>query len=415
MPVEIKVREMDAKLLLAYYAVREGYHVVIGEHKMVELASVVYPKGIFFSKGYPQGFRKRIITNANVNGHKVVELDEEGLLLNDTTQYINDRMKLDMLNLVTQEFCWGTFQKEVITNNNPDYRQKCHVVGNPRFDLLKPKFKTLYKEDVERIRSSYGEFILINTRFSIYNSFNGKIKDNFMYFKKLYGSFLEMIKVACERFPHINFIIRPHPGENFDSYRKAFSSYNNVHVIHEGNIIKWLMAAEIVIHNGCTSSIEAFLLGKPIISYIPITSNEYDVELPNKLGVKATCTEEVNTTLENMLLKNIFTNSEYKQQIEQSEKELIHYYDRSNNSFSYENIVRLLNTIKLFPVHRTFSPPQKTFHLKENKSVKHFFSALSKEEIKDIFDKLDKLEGTRSRILIKKLGKNLFEIQSKMI
>ncbi|MGJ9458029.1 surface carbohydrate biosynthesis protein [Oceanobacillus sp. CF4.6] len=414
LPVEVKVRELDAKLLLAYYAVREGYHIVIGEHKMVELASEVYPKGIFFSKGYPHRFRRRIITNAKVNGHMVVELDEEGLILTDKTQYVRERMKADMLDLVTQEYCWGIFQKEAIAEAYPDYNQKCHIVGNPRFDLLKPKFNLLYKEDVERIKSNYGMFILINTRFSEYNFLNGKKTESMvsMYMKKLYDHFLEMTKAASGKFPAINFVIRPHPSENIASYRKAFSFYNNVHVIHEGNIIKWLMAAEVVIHNGCTSSIEAFLLEKPIISYIPITSKVYDMELTNKLGIKATTIEEVNTTLENML-SNPLEKSDYNEQIEQSKKSLSRYYGSSGSNFSYENIMRLLNTISLSPVPRTFSPSVKKFYLKENKSVKHYFSSLSKGEIQDFFRKLDKLEITSNRVVIKNLGKNLFSIQAK--
>ena len=58
LPIEVKVRELDAKLLLSYYALREGYRVVLGEHQMVELAANTLPKGVFFSKGYTHGYGK---------------------------------------------------------------------------------------------------------------------------------------------------------------------------------------------------------------------------------------------------------------------------------------------------------------------------------------------------------------------
>ncbi|MBP2077987.1 surface carbohydrate biosynthesis protein [Oceanobacillus polygoni] len=416
LPVEIKVRELDAKLLLAYHAAKEGYHVIIGEHRMVELASKTYPAGIFFSKGYPKGFRKRIITNAKSNGHIVVELDEEGLILSDTSQYIDDRMKVDMLHLVTQEYCWGEFQKETITNAAPTFASNCHIVGHPRFDLLKSKFAPLYKKEVEDIRNKYHAFVLINTRFSLYNSITEKKNQNTdaltLYIKRLYYHFLDLVKVMCERFPDTNFIIRPHPGESVNAYREVFSEYQNVHVIHEGNIIKWLMAAEVIVQNGCTSSIEAFLVGRPIISFIPITSEEYEVVFPNELGIKAKRAKEVNNILEAIINKP-FTDNSYEQQIKKSENYLRKYYKGSNEEFSYVKILRLLSTIKLPPSSRSLSPLQKTFYLKENKKVKYFFPSLTKSEILLFFNKLNKVENDNSQFLIKKLGTNLYAIQKK--
>src|SRR5690625_4484109 len=129
--VEVKVRELDAKLLFAYYAAKRGYRVVIGEHKMVELAAQYYPTGIFFSKGYPKSFRKRIISSAHDHGHEIVELDEEGLMVHDKTDYLNNRMQIDVLQSVTQEYCWGDYQKEMITPNLNHANVDGFITGNP--------------------------------------------------------------------------------------------------------------------------------------------------------------------------------------------------------------------------------------------------------------------------------------------
>ena len=114
-PVEVKVRELDAKLLLSYYAALHGHRVVIGEHRMVELAALHYPNGVFFSKGYPNRFRNRIVTTAVNRGHQVVELDEEGLIIHDRMEYLRDRMRADVLQIIAQQYCWGPYQKEIIT------------------------------------------------------------------------------------------------------------------------------------------------------------------------------------------------------------------------------------------------------------------------------------------------------------
>jgi hypothetical protein len=53
------------------------------------------------------------------------------------------------------------------------------------------------------------------------------------------------------------------------------------------------MAADMVIHDGCTTAIESFLAGVPIINYKPIENPAYDIKLPNQLGIKCKDEKEV--------------------------------------------------------------------------------------------------------------------------
>src|SRR5699024_4699351 len=145
-------------------------------------------------------------------------------------------------------------QKQIISDSYPDMASKCHVVGNPRFDLLTKKYRNIYQDDVRVIQEAYQDFILVNTRFSLYNAAKGKREKKYLQsMKKLYHSFLDMIESTAITFPQLNIVIRPHPGENRQSYLQAFRQYKNIHVIHEGSIIKWLLAAKVIIHHGCTS------------------------------------------------------------------------------------------------------------------------------------------------------------------
>lgn len=411
LPVEVKVRELDAKLLLAYYAAIKGYTIVIGEHKMVELAAEHYPPGVFFSKGYPKHIGKQVITNARENRHKIVELDEEGLIIQDKKTYLQDRASIEVQTKLEHIYCWGRFQEQIVTGSSPAVANKCHVTGSPRMDLLKPKYRQLYVEDVKRISDRFAPFILVNTRFSQYNAVSG-IKETHpqsMYTKSLYEHFVQMIKDVSKKFPEVNIVVRPHPGENFAVYKQTFSSYPNVYVIHEGNIIKWLMAAGVVIHNGCTSSIEAFLLEKQIISYMPITSLEYDVQLPNQLGEKATSSREVEELIIEMLHnldKPLSMNSP-----EHLKKVLDPYCSNLSEQFSFEKILRFIDTIQFLNPARypsTFKP----LYLKEKKYVKYFFPSLSNIEIQTFFANLNNLEGERHMLSIKNLGRNVFQINA---
>lgn len=72
-----------------------------------------------------------------------------------------DRMRRDTLLHVSKEFCWGSHQKRSITSANPDLTNRCHEVGNPRFDLLQPKYRTIYEEEAQSIKDQYGNLFLL--------------------------------------------------------------------------------------------------------------------------------------------------------------------------------------------------------------------------------------------------------------
>ncbi|WP_018931372.1 surface carbohydrate biosynthesis protein [Gracilibacillus lacisalsi] len=398
LPIEVKVRELDAKLLLSYYAIRRGYQVMIGDIVLVAEAAAHYPSGIYFAKGGPKGFRKRMVTKATEHGQTVVELDEEGLLI-EKNQYIRDRMRKDTLELVEHEYCWGEYQKQIISDTYPDMANKCHVVGNPRIDLLKPKFRNLYQDEVKSLRQQYGDFILINTRFSLYNAAKGKKDTVFVqHIKALYESFLEMIKVTASHFPHVNIVIRPHPAENFNSYRRLFKNISNVHVVHEGGINKWILAAKLVIHNGCTSGIEAFLLDQPVIVYQPFETNE--IELPNLLGFKATSLTELRATIDQLLHHPV---------VIPGDDRLYHYCSWEKNKYAVDHILDLCNTISLPSPPRSRSNP-KIEQKKNLRKQKRKFS-LSAEEITSFYQKLDDIEGQSPQRTIKQISQNLFHIK----
>ena len=63
-------------------------------------------------------------------------------------------------------------------------------------------------------------------------------------------------------FSETNFVVRPHPSDDRQTFVNAFEGLKNVHVISEGSVIPWLIASKFVIHNECTTAIESYLLEK---------------------------------------------------------------------------------------------------------------------------------------------------------
>ena len=99
-------------------------------------------------------------------------------------------------------------------------------------------------------------------------------------------------------------IVRPHPSESFSIYNDIAAKCERVKVISEGNVIPWLLASKTLVHNGCTTGLEAYALGVPAISYLSTFNEYYDYDfqgLPTKLSYQSFSFEELEATLSGIL------------------------------------------------------------------------------------------------------------------
>jgi surface carbohydrate biosynthesis protein len=206
-----------------------------------------------------------------------------------------------------------------------------HVTGNPRNDLLRPEIRHYYLKTVEEIRKRHGDFILINTNFNHVNAFypglNLFVPPDKPGEKPRYGraakgmsrayaeglrdhkqaifeQFQQLIPALEQTFPGYNIVVRPHPTENQEIYRQIAAGCERVEVTNEGNVVPWLMAAKALIHNGCTTGVEAYVMGIPAISYRAAVNDYYDYgfyRLPNLLSYQCFDFEELRLTLEKIL------------------------------------------------------------------------------------------------------------------
>jgi len=198
-----------------------------------------------------------------------------------------------------------------------------HITGNSRIDLLRPELRGIFQDKADALRARYGNFILINTNFSFVNNFVSGLNliqrdcsGNFMRISRagsglnrefaegqaghqqaIYDAFRKLLPKLGEWFPETTFILRPHPSENHEIWRRVISGLDNIRIIHEGNVVPWLMACQCLLHNGCTTAVEATVLGTPAISYQPVTSAIYDYHLPNSLSYRACNQEQVRACL----------------------------------------------------------------------------------------------------------------------
>ena len=102
---------------------------------------------------------------------------------------------------------------------------------------------------------------------------------------------------------NVNFIIRPHPMDNEIHWRDAVGEYENIQVIYKDSITAWIAGATALIHNSCTSAIEAVIQGVPVISYVPTEISDV-LGIANKCGVKVFNHKELDSAVTDALTES---------------------------------------------------------------------------------------------------------------
>ena len=327
-PVENQVRELDPKLLLACIAAQRGFSSIIGSRRELEFRIDSYPKSIYLSKSMTK--RSRLFFRmARKFGHDVVTWDEEALVHLPPEIYFSRRLHPESIKHVSHLFAWGPDNVE-LWKQYPELPEHIpiHSVGNPRTDMLRPEMHPFYKKEVQALRDKYGDFILINTNFNHVNAFGPDMNlfqpvqnegeppkfgraasgmtreyaDGLWQQKHaVFKSFQEIIPKLDQAFPDLNIVIRPHPTERHDVYNNIAARCSRVHVTNEGNVVPWILATRVVLHNGCTTGVEAFVMQIPAISYRQSISDEVDngfYRLPHAVSHQCFDFEELQDLLQ---------------------------------------------------------------------------------------------------------------------
>jgi len=326
-PVENQVRELDAKLLLACVAAKRDFTSIIGPKRKIENHIASFPRGIFLSKSL-RIVKRSFFPISRLLGHEIVAWDEEALVHLPAETYFSRRLSPVGMENVSHLFAWGEDNAE-LWRQYPQLPSgiPIHITGNPRVDLLRPDMQGYYKAEADKIRKDYDDFILINTNFNHVNAFHpaqnlfhpikksGKkarlgqaargmtreYAEGFRDHKQaVFEDFQKLIPELAHAFPDRTIVVRPHPTENQDVYHEIAVRCPRVKVTNEGNVVPWLMAARLLVHNGCTTGVEAFVMRVPAVSYRKTINDYYDdgfYRLPNRLSHQCFDFEELRTTL----------------------------------------------------------------------------------------------------------------------
>ena len=248
-----------------------------------------------------------IIKYCCLSGIKIVIIDSEGglyknYLVNKYKKFVNESgSKID------KYFLWGSNKISLVNKKNIG---KYIVTGHPRLDLffLRNYNNKFLKEFNKK------NYILINSSFPKINPIEGdtislkelkKHKNNRHYNnQKLYfDKFLKFFKSFLKLNQNINFILRPHPFESIETYRKEFANYSNIEIINKGDIFFYLKKCRFVINHNCQTSLDAILAGKNCINFSNYELTK-ELSILDKISTRVENDDQLKIVINKFLTKN---------------------------------------------------------------------------------------------------------------
>jgi surface carbohydrate biosynthesis protein len=399
--IETKVRELNSRILFALMAAQKGYSVVIGARAHLTRFREYLKTGIFISNGNTKRLANLSKSFAD-RGFKVGHLDEEGAITFDFIHHIF-RYDFEVFNKIHFFFCCGQREKDAILANNlpGDPEKKIFITGNNRFDLLHHNFKALYDEEVKKIKKKYGEYILITTKFNKINYLNkgtgtdyyqGLIQSGYLRrdIDKYYGkesikndtktkTDLEKFLIDIDNnFPNEKFLLKPHPGEDFNywlSFKKKNKIKNlSVIPVNEFNTNSFILASKFLIASNCTTLLEAYLLGKMGINFLPHENKKLHYELTK--SVSRNC-YNINS-LKSEIIKRLKDKNFKLKKLSKDEDYLLKYTIANLKKNSIDEMLKVIKNFAIFnDKHDKFTllKYKNIYVLKENlvSLLKHIF------------------------------------------
>lgn len=432
-PYETKTREFDGKLLLISHLLNAGFsNIYLGSRSACKKEALNWSNGIYILKSLAKE-EEEFYKKLKANDFTLILLHVEGgIHYKDNKSSILSFFNPELMKYIDLNFVFGQAIKDDIKKYiGENAFNKSVVSGEPRFDLLKDKYRSFFEAEILKNKKKYGNYILINTSFGLANPIMGIEKSKEYYrsnhtitkeskdlifekmdfTRKVLDSFLQMIEYLTKILPHYTIIVRPHPEENISTYLTRFKNHKKVIVANHGNVMQWLLGAEFVIHYDCTTGMEAALASKTVISYLEYENEKIMAWLPVALSRKVKSNQELSDLLSRG--KKYILPHKIAQQTKQLWFNYIH-----NVKYSASEII----VMELTKYLKNYSHSPK--RIKEEKFSIHDFKLIIKKLISPIlvksgsqlkFGNLSSLETSKKLLMISKIDELKFKFKIKKI
>jgi len=363
-PLEIQTRELEPTINLVIEALKKNWIVFLGQKQQIFPFIKSLPRSVWYLKSIVPG-EHSLIKKIYDSKHLITTLDIEGLIPANMVDTYKQRYSIENIKKVKKIFFWGnyhyknfkkTFKK---INNN-----KLVITGSPIADEWIETFSNFKKKEKKQILiiSSFGfantKTKKLNLRMALDNikikNIESKKTDDFKFSKKIrdyikldyeahkeaYLSFLRLIPKLCNKFKKYKIVLRPHPNDNVNMWKKYLKEYDNLKIDNYTKQSKQIIESKAIIHFNSTMSVQSSLADKNIILYYGIDNKYLKTISPIVKKLSIVCKSH----------KNVFKMIQYPKKKKKHGniflKNLIKRTDFSKNKAS-EEIIRNLETIKI--------------------------------------------------------------------
>jgi surface carbohydrate biosynthesis protein len=205
--------------------------------------------------------------------------------------------------------------------------ERTYVTGHPNFDFYCPPLCRILTTRSELARAHglcpENEWVLVPLNFvhawrsPTAEVFGEQAESLATWTQASQRMFVEGVACLARQFPRLEFILRPHPGEDPRRYRKSLGDDRlpNIHVVQDGQLAEWTVACDRVVFWSSTSSVEAYYSQRPFICYLPVPPPDNWAPPHVALAPTATNMEELTAFLRSDDPQSV--GSEYAEFVEQ--------------------------------------------------------------------------------------------------
>lgn len=277
--VDHPLRDLDGLALVAHLLTRQGFTAVLvpfyGQTLDVPLLDLD-----LLVLNYVRPANLPLIRETQRRGIPLAVLDTEGGLLPEEGPTSPRGVARFLASTGLDQYLslymfWGRAFRDIAVAETKLDSSRAVVTGCPRFDLAHEPWSR---------RTSDTGVVLVNTNFAGVNAahaIDGEVDWRALRSvgfeddesqrvvaasQNIMRAMIETIgKIAAAR-PERQFVLRPHPFERTDPYRKAFEDLPNLEIMREGNVLDELARSSCLLHVNCTTAVEAAMSGVPAIA-----------------------------------------------------------------------------------------------------------------------------------------------------
>ena len=427
--IENSDRELNGKLLITTEALSKGYDVILGSKDVLWSIIKYLPKGPILEKSLGKNLSSILKKNFYLNFTTFL-LDEESLTYASKKQYLHFNFHVRNQKYLNTFFLSNMKQRKMLSSDKSIIKKKLVLSGVPKYELYSKKNRKMFEKEKRNISKKYGKFILVTSRFGNINhnkenrNFQKKLDKDYQNFsEKIFKLFLNMTVLLAKKFNKLPIIYRPHPSEDILLAKRFFSEYKNINVVYKGNVVPWIMASKILIHNKCTTGFEGLLLDKNVIHYDPIEYKSIHNNFFKILGHRCKKISDVlkvclkiiknNYDLKNNYKKNIIFNEYFHKTKPSPQSIILNFIDKKNYPLDKIHYLKLL-LLKLLHLKKNLNIFLKYIFFKNfrvnHNYIKQKFGSLNQGKIKNQLLLINKTLKLNYNFKIKLLCKDLYVI-----